>query len=66
MVEKMEIFFIVVQVAKHEFLEREGNHLYCEVPIRVDQAILGGEIEVPTLSKSSFKIPPETQTGKNF
>ena len=59
--------FIVVQVQKHEFLEREGNHLYCEVPIRVDQAILGAEIEVPTLSKKVLlKIPPETQTGKIF
>ena len=59
--------FIVVQVAKHEFLEREGNNLYCEVPIRIDQAILGGEIEVPTLSKKVLlKIPPETQTGKIF
>ena len=59
--------FIVVQVQKHDFLEREDNHLYCEVPIRVDQAILGAEIEIPTLSKKVLlKIPPETQTGKIF
>ena len=59
--------FIVVQVSKHELLEREGNHLYCEVPIRVDQAILGSEIEIPTLTKKALlKIPPETQTGKIF
>ena len=59
--------FIVVQVSKHELLEREGNHLYCEVPIRVDQAILGSEIEIPTLTKKILlKIPPETQTGKIF
>ncbi len=59
--------FIVVQVKKHDFLEREGNHLYCEVPIRFDQAILGSEIEVPTLSKKVLlKIPAETQTGKIF
>ena len=37
------------------------------MPIRVDQAILGGEIEIPTLSKKVLlKIPPETQTGKIF
>jgi len=59
--------FIVVQVKKHDFLEREGNHLYCEVPIRFDQAILGSEIEVPTLSKKRIlQIPAETQTGKMF
>jgi len=59
--------YIVVNVLKHRFLEREGNHLYCEVPIRIDQAILGAEIEVPTLTKNILlKIPPETQTGKVF
>jgi DnaJ-class molecular chaperone len=59
--------YIVVNVLKHPFLEREGNHLYCEVPIRIDQAILGAEIEVPTLTKNVLlKIPPETQTGKVF
>ena len=57
----------MVNVLKHPFLEREGNHLYCEVPIRIDQAILGAEIEVPTLTKNVLlKIPPETQTGKVF
>jgi len=59
--------YIVVNVLKHQFLEREGNHLYCEVPIRIDQAIIGAEIEVPTLTKNVLlKIPPETQTGKVF
>ena len=59
--------YIVVNVLKHRFLEREGNHLYCEVPIRIDQAILGAEIEVPTLTKNVLlEIPPETQTGKVF
>ena len=59
--------FIVVNVLSHEFFEREANHLYCEIPLRIDQAILGDEIEVPTLTKKVLlKIPPETQTGKVF
>ncbi|MAV83519.1 MAG: DnaJ C-terminal domain-containing protein [Gammaproteobacteria bacterium] len=59
--------FIVINIKEHAFLEREANHLYCEVPIRVDQAILGDEIEIPTLTKRVIlKIPPETQTGKVF
>ncbi len=59
--------FIVVNVISHEFFEREANHLYCEVPLRIDQAILGDEIEIPTLTKKVLlKIPPETQTGKVF
>ena len=59
--------FIVVNVLSHDFFEREANHLYCEIPLRIDQAILGDEIEVPTLTKKVLlKIPPETQTGKVF
>ncbi len=59
--------FIVVNVLGHDFFEREANHLYCEIPLRVDQAVLGDEIEVPTLTKKVLlKIPPETQTGKVF
>ena len=59
--------YIVISVNDHAFLEREGNHLYCEVPIRIDQAIFGDEIEIPTLTKKVLlKVPPETQTGKVF
>ena len=37
------------------------------VPLRMTQAALGGDIEVPTLSgKASFSIPEGTQTGKTF
>ena len=38
--------YIVINVKNHVFLEREGNHLYCEVPIRIDQDIFGDEIEM--------------------
>ena len=51
----------------HPIFERDGRHLYCEVPINFADAALGGELEVPTLDgRVKLKIPPETQTGKLF
>jgi molecular chaperone DnaJ len=53
---------------KHSIFERDGNNLYCNVPISFAEATLGAEIEIPTLSnnKVSIDIPPGTQTGKYF
>ena len=59
--------YVQVHVREHEFFQREGRNLYCEVPISIFDACLGGEIEVPTLDgRVKLRIPPETQTGKLF
>ncbi|MDU1270218.1 MAG: molecular chaperone DnaJ [Escherichia coli] len=59
--------YVQVQVKQHPIFEREGNNLYCEVPINFAMAALGGEIEVPTLDgRVKLKVPGETQTGKLF
>ncbi|MDR0807020.1 MAG: molecular chaperone DnaJ [Enterobacteriaceae bacterium] len=59
--------YVQVQVKQHPIFERDGNNLYCEVPINFAMAALGGEIEVPTLDgRVNLKIPAETQTGKLF
>ncbi len=60
--------FIRVVLEKHSIFERDGNNLYCTVPISFAEATLGAEIEIPTLSnnKVSIDIPPGTQTGKYF
>lgn len=59
--------YVQVQVKPHEIFQRDGNNLYCEVPINIALASLGGEVEVPTLDgKVNLKIPVETQTGKLF
>ncbi|WP_261458547.1 molecular chaperone DnaJ [Serratia fonticola] len=59
--------YVQVQVSAHPIFEREGNNLYCEVPINFAMAALGGEIEVPTLDgRVKLKVPAETQTGKLF
>ena len=59
---------LVVTVRPHKQFERKGDNLHVEVPIDLTDAILGSEIEVPTLSgkKLALKIPPETQNGKSF
>lgn len=59
--------YVQVNVRDHEFFERDGKNLYCEVPIGIFEACLGGEIEVPTLDgRVKLRIPEETQTGKLF
>lgn len=59
--------YVQVSVRKHDFFERDGANLYCEVPIDFVDAALGGELEVPTLDgRVKLKVPSETQTGKLF
>lgn len=59
--------YVQVSVREHRIFERDGNNLYCEVPIGFTTAALGGEIEVPTLDgRAKLKIPAESQTGKMF
>jgi len=59
--------YIVFHVEPHEFFERRGNDIYCEMPITFVQAALGDEIEVPTLyGKVKIKIPPGTQSHTKF
>lgn len=59
--------YIVIRVKSHDFFEREGDDIYCEVPLTFAQAALGDEIEIPTLTeKVKLKIPAGTQTGTFF
>ena len=59
--------YVQVAVREHSIFTRDGRNLYCEVPISIVDAALGGELEVPTLDgRVKLKIPPETQTGKVF
>ena len=56
--------YVVVHVQEHEFFRREGNHLFCEVPVNFTTLALGGEIVVPTLDgQERMKVPDGTQTG---
>lgn len=59
--------FVQVHVQDHSIFVRDGNNLYCEVPIGFSTAALGGDIEVPTLDgRAKLKVPSETQSGKMF
>jgi len=59
--------YVQVEVLEHEIFNRNGEHLYCDVPISFVDAALGGELEIPTLDgRVNLKIPTETQTGKQF
>ena len=56
-----------IRVKEHEYYQREGNDLFCVVPISMTQAALGAEIQVSTLEDSrkiKVKIPAGTQNGK--
>ncbi len=59
--------YVQVHIKEHPIFKRDGNNLYCEVPLSFTRAALGGDIEVPTLDgKVKLKIGAETQTGKMF
>lgn len=58
---------ITVSVRSHNFFERDGYNVYCEVPITVAEATLGAEIDVPTLEGNiKHTIPEGTQPGTRF
>jgi molecular chaperone DnaJ len=60
--------YIFLSVRPHEFFQRDGADLFCKVPISMPTAVLGGDIEVPTIDgkKARVSIPEGTQTGKQF
>jgi molecular chaperone DnaJ len=56
--------YVVVHVQEHEFFRRDGNNLFCEIPVNFTTLALGGEIQVPTLDGTeAVKVPEGTQTG---
>ncbi len=60
--------YIFIEVQEHTLFQREGNHLYCRVPVSMASAALGGDIEVPTIDggKSRVKIPEGSQSGRQM
>ena len=60
--------YIFVDVQKDNLFEREEENIFFAIPINVTTAILGGEIEVPTIDgrKAILKIPPGTQSETQF
>jgi molecular chaperone DnaJ len=58
---------LTLEVAPHPFYRREGDDLYCTVPVSVTEAALGAHVEVPTPDGPvTIEIPAATQTGQRF
>ena len=58
---------IVVSVQPHQLFRRDGSDVYCDAPITFTQAVLGGDLEIPTIDgKVSYTLPEGTQTGSTF
>ncbi len=59
--------YLLVAVHPHPRFERKGDDIYVDVPLSLADALLGGEVEVPTLKgRVMLKVPPETQNGQVF
>jgi molecular chaperone DnaJ len=60
--------YVVVQVQDHEFFERDGNDLHCEIPVNFTTLALGGEVVVPSLldDEETLTVPAGTQSGAAF
>ena len=59
--------YLVITVQPHPIFERKGRNLYRDIEVPLEDAVLGGEIMVPTLrSRVALTIPPETQNGQRF
>jgi DnaJ-class molecular chaperone len=59
--------YLVVSVKPHPMFERRGDDLYVGVSVPLVVAMLGGEVQVPTLKgKLALKVPSETQNGRTF
>ena len=59
--------YVVIEVRPHAVFQRHNNDILAEITISLSKAILGGEVEVPTLNgKVNMKIPPGTQSGRIF
>jgi molecular chaperone DnaJ len=57
--------YVVLSVEEHAFFKRDGTNLFCEMPVSVPQAALGGHLDVPTLDggKTKVTVPEGSQPG---
>jgi molecular chaperone DnaJ len=59
--------YVQVRLKPHALFKREHDDLYCEMPVSFATAVLGGDLEVPTLDgRAAIKVPPGTQSEKMF
>jgi len=59
--------FVYINVLPHPLFERKGRNIYMDMPIPLETAVVGGKIDILTLSgKGVLTVPPNTHTGKVF
>ncbi|MEW6518396.1 MAG: molecular chaperone DnaJ [Thermodesulfobacteriota bacterium] len=59
--------YVIIHVEAHKFFQRDGDLIYCELPLSMTQAALGCTLDVPTINgKKNLKIPKGTQPGQTF
>ncbi len=60
--------YLFVGMEPHQLFDREGTEIFCNVPISIVDAAIGGSVEVPTVSggRVKVKIPPGSQNGDQF
>lgn len=60
--------YIFIELKEHPIFQRDGNTLYCRIPVSMSKAALGGEVEVPTIDggRTRVKVPVGSQTGKQM
>jgi molecular chaperone DnaJ len=58
---------VLIHIRPHPLFERRGDDIYIDLPIKVGEAIRGGEVEVPTIhGPVRARIPAATQGGQTF
>lgn len=60
--------YVFIVVKPHDLFIRQGDDIHCQVPIPMTMAILGGELEIPTIdgTRAKVKIPAGTQPNEKF
>jgi molecular chaperone DnaJ len=60
--------YVHVAIRQHDIFQRDGANIYCRVPLRLTQAALGGDMDVPVIdgTRTKVKIPAGTQSGDQF
>lgn len=56
---------VTLEIANHRFFKRDGDAVRLDLPVRIDEALLGAKVKVPTVEGAvMLSIPPKSTSGK--
>ncbi|MBI5455054.1 MAG: DnaJ domain-containing protein [Deltaproteobacteria bacterium] len=59
--------YIITEVQPHRYFRRVDNDIYVDVPINIKEAVLGADIQVPTIDgMTTIKVPPGIRSGQKL